>query len=164
MLRSTRRLCVLEGIRYQPQAICSLPVLAQDISPEAFHSNCFAGLYEYPTENFGQCHKLFNRRIITALPCTFAKKTLLVPFLVDTGAPQTYLHTIALNKFTKEENRVGNAWDMHVHQTLLKVTENSTSDGKHVLSHLNVLGMDFLEEVTSDLLKYLAIILRSCST
>ena len=155
MIRLSPRLFVLDGITYQALQIGLLPVLAQDISPDEFHSTCMPGLYEPVSASspVGKCHKLFNRRVITALPCTWNKRTLLVPFLVGTGAPQTYLHTIALDKFQVLRDGL-NVYKVEVAGIPLRATENFHSDGSSVVSHLNILGMDFLEEATPDLLTY----------
>lgn len=153
-MRASCRRLVLEGILYAPQQIACLPVLAQDISPDDFHKSCIPGLYEpvVSLKTFGKCHRLYHRRIITSLPCTYAKKTLLVPFLVDTGAPRTYLHSIALDKFNIDRTTLEHK--VHVNETPLTVLENTCSDGRHVLSHLNVLGMDFLDEAVPDMIAF----------
>ena len=154
MMRYSRRWLIMEGLAYKTLPIGCLPVLAQDIEPSKFHGSCIAGLYKpvTPDSPIGTCHVLFNRRLITALPCTLGRKTLLVPFLVDTGSPTTHLHLIAFEKF--DSVVMDSEFDLTVHTTPLVANVNHISDDKHVVSHLNILGMDFLLDAMPGLVGY----------
>ena len=158
MLRRTVRCHLMEGIHYRIPDVATLPVLVQDIDPATFHQSCMPGLYQEVSNrvHFSKCEKLFNRRIIVAVPCSIGKKCLRVPMLVDTGAPSTYLHTIALNKFFGVGNPVPGEFDAYIGTHLLRAKHNPDVSTTTVTGNLNILGMDFLDSAVPDLLPWLS--------
>jgi hypothetical protein len=96
---------------------------------------------------------MYNRRIIVAAPVTIGDVCLRTPLLVDTGAPQTYLHHIALRKFFGKDFKPQDSYDIKVGVLGIKGQYHDTTSG--VLSCLNVLGMDFLQAAAPSLLPFL---------
>lgn len=97
-------------------------------------ANCFPGLYQPVTPNsmIGKCEVQFHWRLMTALPCTLGSNTLLLPFLVDTGAKSTRLHSLAFEKF--EVPVPGKEFDLVIHDKEVEASVNHVSDGVHDLS------------------------------
>ena len=158
MLRRCAKRSLMEGIQARPQLVATLPVLAQDISREDFHVKCLPGLYDPVERNspFSKCEMLFNRRIIVSVPCSVNKKCLRVPMLVDTGAPSTYLHTIAMEKFFDSSQNVPSSFDAYIGNHLVKAQMNTEVDEKRVTAYLNILGMDFLNSAVPELLPWIS--------
>ena len=98
---------------------------------------------------------MYNRRIIVAVPVEFHKKCLLVPMLVDTGAPSTYLHTIAVEKFIGHDV-LPSSFDVRIGKVQLKAQLNPCCDENVVTGFLNILGMDFLVDSVPLLLPWLS--------
>jgi hypothetical protein len=170
MLRRSRLALVMEGVIgsseivpytllwkewYAPQGVARLPILAQDMEPADFHFKCLSGLYDrtQASEPFSECHIKFNRRLIVAAPLTIGDVCLRTPFLVCTGAPQTYLHDIALRKFLGEDFKPQDAYDIKVGVLGFKGQYHNTTTG--VLAGLNVLGMDILQNAAPTLVPFL---------
>ena len=153
MLRRSCRRLVMEGRNYHIRVAC-LPVLAQDIDPVKFHTTCLPGLYQPVdiTASFSKCHKLFNRRIIVSAPVELGSKCLRVPFLVDTGAPSTYLHSIGVEKFVGCGNPIMSHYSIKVGGVELQADSHDLSTG--AVAYLNILGMDFLDDAAPNLLTY----------
>jgi hypothetical protein len=176
MLRSSSQFRVMEGLfRKGPnriQQVATLPVLAQDIDHIDFHTKWHPGLYSPVAQDtpFVTCKILFYRRIITAAPVSLNNKCLLTPFLVDTGAPSTYLHTYALKKFyaqevadfrkipgnEKKDPPFSSEFVMNIGPKEICAGHNTNTDERLVLSHLNILGMDFLEIALPGLLPWIS--------
>jgi hypothetical protein len=155
MLRFTRRLAVMEGAMYAPMGVACLPVIAQDIDQNDFHSKCMPLLYTSTTETaaFSKVHNLYNRRLIVRAPVTVEGKCLFIPMLVDTGAPQTYLHHFALGKFLGKAALV-DSYSIKVGVTPIQATAHDTQTG--VVAHMNILGMDFLNEGIPTLIPFMS--------
>ena len=161
MLRRTKALRLMEGMQYRPLNAATLPVLAQDIDQDDFHTGWMPGLYSEVSENepFAKCKKCYHRRVLTAAPCTLNGKCLRVPLLVDTGAPTSYLHTYALKRFFEQsttDEHFPNKVKIMIGTLPIEAQHNACIDGISVTSHLNILGMDFLEEALPDLLPWLS--------
>ena len=173
MLRRSQRLLVMEGIPSldfgHADSIGCLPILQQDLPSSLLHEKSFPGLYKPQVRDDTRpaqevpCRVLFNRRLLTALPCTIGNSTLLVPFLVDTASATTHLHRTALAKFELPTNCVSDisklktwteSFEMVVSTTPLVAHVNHVSDGEHFMSHLNILGMDYLQPNMPDLARY----------
>jgi hypothetical protein len=73
--------------------------------------------------------------------------------LVCTGAPQTYLHDIALRKFLGEDFKPQDSYDIKVGVLGFKAQYHNTTTG--VLAGLNVLGMDILQNAAPTLVPFL---------
>jgi hypothetical protein len=162
MLHFSRRALVVEAPLYRVPALTSA-MAVQDLAPDFFHREWRAGLYEpYTNANYGKCEIHGNRRLLTALPCKYRSKTLLVPFLVDTGCPVTMLHTSAFDKFGASSDP-GTRWHPATgtvkHSIIvagrdLMAQENTLTDTDVVMSNLNILGMDFIKRAAPNVLDY----------
>jgi predicted aspartyl protease len=171
MQHFTRSALVVEGPLFQVPALASA-VVVQDLAPEYFHRKWRAGLYKPYTDGdgdfFGKCELHGNKRLLTALPCKYKDKTLLVPFLVDTGCPITMLHTSAFDKFGSSDRGTAAATAAGTtvkHSIIvagcgLEAQENTLTDTDAVVSDLNILGMDFIQRAAPDVLDYFSLKFR----
>ncbi len=152
-MRRTARRFVMEGCRYAIPCT-SLPTASPDVDPTVFHTTCLPDLYQPVAREapLSKCRKMFHRRIVVSAPVALGGKCLRVPFVVGTGAPSTYLHPVAVQKFIGQGSLVSDSYSTAVCGVPLKAATHDTQHG-HV-AHLNVLGMDFLDDAAPELMAF----------
>jgi hypothetical protein len=104
---------------------------------------------------------MFHRRIIVTSPVRLGEKCLRVPFLVDTGAPSTYLHHLGVKKFIGDGNAILRQYTISIGGTEFEAETHDSSETHNssvgAVAYVNILGMDFLDDASPVLLDYFSI-------
>ena len=148
------------------------PGYLQDLYSTTTKGDAFSKVIRYQhrevrTDASGKLHETVGGyRYMVAAPVTIGNVCKRVPFLVDTGAPKTHLHTITLNKFLGENAVVSNAVLRNVfigHHKMQDgvlvneaTTQHGTTDIPAWLGYLNLLGSDFLSVALPELERYMS--------
>ena len=90
----------------------------------------------------------FQSRLIAELPATHKEQTWRVPFLIDTGAPDSYMHRKTLEAIGVKYDNVQDTVRVNVCGVETNVKPHDAK-GKARLAYINILGMDFLMVKTS---------------
>ena len=132
--------------------------LLQDVPRTEFHQTVQPGLYSpVPLGRLAESVTLhWNHRILAVVSVTINKKSLWVPFILDTGSPLTYLCPRTIQTLYSGPGLV-----LGVEVAGQKINLNDHGDKDQKLRGLNVLGMDVLNHPL--LLGYLIGMLRSGS-
>ena len=137
------------------------PLITEFDTARAFHQSRLGylqGLYEATTsaDPFSPVLELGLRYMVSG-PVTIGKKCLRTPFLIDTGACVTMIHTETYRRFGVNPEDVQGAIKIgHLPMHAQHNPNPEQPQKAHLLGYLNLLGADFLRVAVPDLTKYLS--------
>jgi hypothetical protein len=102
---------------------------------------------------------IHNSRLLAAMPITLRGRTKLVPFLLDTGAPQSMIHSDALKRFGYHDS-LPESVPIQFGQIRAELALNPNTfgagDQPHHIGFMNIIGLDIIGVVCRDLPEHLA--------